>query len=269
MSCLSINGHSKNSINKTPYNYTIVLDLSDRVLSEGQLEKDKALIIEIFNQFEKNARKGLILTSKDRFTIKIVPQKGSPLDVNYYENKLQLKLNEISVQNKNTATEKFSNKISTILDELFEKSKYSNKSSDYFGVDLWAYFNDNETYFKRDNYENVVVIITDGYFDFESRKHVLNHKNRSTSTKFIKNLNQYDWEEKAKEEDYGLIPIQFCNKTKFIVAGIESKNEEDILQNKKIIYFWEKWFKESGATKYSFILSGSANGMKSRLLECI
>ncbi len=267
LSLMTMKSYGSEPVNKAPVNYTIVLDLSDRVLEEGQLMKDKEMIVELFNQFEKNARRGLILTSKDRFTVKIVPQKGSPLDVNYFENMLQLKLDEIQIQYKNTATQEFSSNIRGILDELFEKSTYGNRSNDYFGVDLWAYFNDNAKHLKRDGYENVVVIFTDGYFDFESTKHILNNNNRSTATRFLRNLNKLDWKEKAQKEDYGLIPIKLCSKTKFIVAGIKSKNENDILQNQKIIYFWEKWLKESGATRFNFILSASANEMKSQLIQ--
>ncbi|GGG51831.1 hypothetical protein [Bizionia arctica] len=252
---------------RTPLNYTIILDLSDRVMQDHQLEKDMLLIEEMFKVFETQARRGLILTSKDRFSVKIIPQNGSPLNVNYYENKLQIYLDEVAVKDKNTVISNFASTLPSTLKELLKASKYGETNRDYFGVDIWSYLLNIGNSFEKIGYNNVALIITDGYFDFEKKDHVLKAENRFTSTQFIKKLKGIDWASIANEKDYGLIPITLSSHVNWIVSGIESKNSLDILQTKKITYIWEKWLKESGATDYHFILNSSARQMSSQLLE--
>ncbi|EGV43621.1 hypothetical protein BZARG_2640 [Bizionia argentinensis JUB59] len=254
---------------KPPLNYNIILDLSDRVLQDHQVQKDMLLIEEMFKVFEIQARRGLILTSKDRFSVKIIPQKGSPLDVNYYENKLQLYLDEVAVKDKNTTISKFSSTLQSTLQELVNACKYGETNGAYFGVDIWSYLYNNGISFEKLGYNNVAVIITDGYFDFENRSHVLKAENRFTSTQFLKQLKGFDWMSIAQEKDYGLIPIALSRHVNWIVSGIESKNSQDILQTKKITYFWEKWLKESGAKNYHFILNSSGRQMSSQLLAIL
>ena len=67
--------HATENSKRKPINYNVILDLSDRILIKHQVEKDIAMIEKMFNRFEKKARSGLILTSKDRFCVKIIPQK--------------------------------------------------------------------------------------------------------------------------------------------------------------------------------------------------
>jgi hypothetical protein len=68
-------GKEEVRIEKKLTNYTVVLDLSDRILLPEQLDKDFYLIEKYFKVFEKNARRNLVLSSKDRFAIRIIPQK--------------------------------------------------------------------------------------------------------------------------------------------------------------------------------------------------
>ena len=252
-----------------PINYTVVLDLSDRVLNDHQLQKDFNLIHKLFREFETKARRGLILTSKDRFAVKIIPQKGSPLDIASFEDKLQLNLDEVPVQNKNKRMEEFVTSFEKVLDRLQKESLIGKNSDDFFGVDIWAYLNDNADSFSKPGYKNLVMIATDGYFDFESRSHVMRTGNRYTSTQFMAELTDYDWKEKAEANDYGLIPIKLKADIEWVISGISSKNDQDILQNKKIIYIWEKWLRESGANKYHFILNNSSSQMASKLLAVL
>ena len=261
--------HATENSKRKPINYNVILDLSDRILIKHQVEKDIAMIEKMFNSFEKKARSGLILTSKDRFCVKIIPQKDSPLDIEYYENLLQINLNETDVKDKNIKLESFSLSIKIILLELFKSCKYSENSRDYFGVDIWSYLNNKGSVYNKVDYKNVVLIITDGYFDFESKKHVLQFNNRFTSTQFLEQLNGFDWQTKAMHDDYGLIPVQLSANVTWIISSIHSKNNLDILQIKKITYFWKKWLIESGANNYNFIYNSSKNEMKSQLLEIL
>jgi hypothetical protein len=250
---------------KTPLNQIILLDLSDRILVPEQLDKDFTLIATAFKSFEKQARQNLVISSKDRFSIKIIPQKNSPLNVNYYEDLLQLYLDETEVAAKNKSLVSLSKALPTILENLKNDALYGKTSNAYFGVDIWAYLHDNGMGLSKPGYENQILILTDGYFDFESQAHVLKDKNQYTSTRFLNDLTTSNWKEISASQQYGLLPIHLEKNTQWIVAGISGKKANDILQTEKITYFWEKWLKQSGVKKVGVILNSSKTDMSSKL----
>lgn len=254
---------------KQPVNYVVLLDLSDRILAPEQLDKDFALIETTFKSFEKQARQNLVISSKDRFSIKIIPQKNSPLNVNHFEDLLQLYLDETEVAIKNKSLVSLSKTLPKTLENLKKEALYGTTSNKYFGVDIWAYLHDNGMGLSKSGYENKIIILTDGYFDFESQAHVIQDKNQYTSTRFLNDLTTSNWKLISESQQYGLLPIQLDKNTKWIVAGISGKKATDILQTEKITYFWEKWLKQSGVKHIGVILNSSKTDMSSSLLEKI
>lgn len=252
-------------VEKQAVNYIVLLDLSDRILAPEQLDKDFALIETTFKSFEKQARQNLVISSKDRFSIKIIPQKNSPLNVNHYEDLLQLYLDETEVAAKNKSLVSLSKALPTILENLKKDALYGKTSNAYFGVDIWAYLHDNGMSLSKSGYKNKILILTDGYFDFESQAHVIQDKNQYTSTRFLNDLTTSDWKQISESQQYGLLPIHLDNNTQWIVAGISGKKANDILQIEKITYFWEKWLKQSGVKKVGVILNSSKTDMSSKL----
>ena len=262
-------GKEEVKIEKKPINYTVVLDLSDRILLSEQLDKDFYLIEKYFKAFEKNARRNLVLTSKDRFAIRIIPQKNSPLNIDHYEDLLQIYLDETDVKDKNKALMALSQSLPNVLKSLKKEALFGKTSKNYFGVDIWAYLHDNGKGLSKSGYDNTVLVLTDGYFDFESQAHVIQDKNQYTSTRFLNELTTSDWKQISKSKEYGLLPIQLEKNTKWIVAGISGKKANDILQTEKITYFWKKWLTQSGVATSQFILNGSKTEMSSNLLQSI
>jgi hypothetical protein len=256
-------------VEKQPVNYVVLLDLSDRILAPEQLDKDFALIETTFKSFEKQARQNLVISSKDRFRIKIIPQKNSPLNVNHFEDLLQLYLDETEVAIKNKSLVSLSKTLPKILENLKKEAMYGETSNKYFGVDIWAYLHDNGMGLSKAGYENKILILTDGYFDFESQAHVIQDKNQYTSTRFLNDLTTSNWKLISESQQYGLLPIQLDKNTKWIVAGISGKKANDILQTEKITYFWEKWLKQSGVKYIGVILNSSRTDMSSKLSEQI
>jgi hypothetical protein len=250
---------------RKPINYTIILDLSDRVLNKNQLFYDIAQIELIFKRFKKKAKQNLIITSKDRFVLKIIPQKDSALDIDYYENILQLRLDQLSIRDKNQRLEQLDSILTSTLEKLKKEAVLGNKHTDYAGVDLWAFLNENKGNLTSKGYENTIIIMTDGYLDFENNNHVIKQKNQFTGTKFLKNLNDNDWKLDAKNKDIGILPISLDFKATWIVTGIKSKQTSDLFQVSKIKYFWNKWIKESANTYPYFINYNTKNQILSEL----
>jgi len=238
---------------RKPINYIVILDLSDRVLNENQLTYDIAQIELIFNKFKKKAKQNLIITSNDRFVLKIIPQKGSTLDHDYYENILQLRLDQVSISDKNKSLVNLESKLTPTLKQLQKDAILGEKSNNYAGVDLWSFLNDNKNNLTSPGYDNTIIIMTDGYLDFENNNHVIERNNYFTGTKFLKNLNSNDWKQKATDNEIGILPISLNFKATWLITGIKSKNEDDLYQISKIKYFWDKWIKESSNTNPLFI----------------
>ena len=253
--------YSSEQIISKKHNYVVILDLSDRLLYQGQAEKDSAIIIAAFNEFEKSARSPLIVTSNDRFIVRIIPQKGSPLKQDYYENKLCLDLSTIDAARKNSTFVAFKNDLSKTISELYKEAHLGNRSDNYFGVDIWKFFNDQiNTVLKKDA-ENKVVMITDGYFDFNVNTHVIHSRNKCSCTDFLQKLNRKDWQTKAEKDSIGIIPVSINTKAKWVIAGIHSKQPNNILMEEELIYFWKKWLKESGADEPKIVLDGASSVM--------
>lgn len=250
-------------------NYTVILDLSDRILLPEQLDKDIYLIEKYFKAFEENSRRNLVLTSKNRFSVKIIPQKNSPLPMEHYEDLLQLYLDETNVELKNKSLSTLSKILPTVLQSLKKEALFGKTSNDYFGVDIWAYLHDNGIGLSKSGYQNTVLVLTDGYFDFESQAHVIQEKNQYTSTRFLNELTSTDWKQISETKAYGLLPIQLDKNTSWIVAGISGKKANDILQTEKITYFWKKWLTQSGVSATQFILNSSKTDMSSLLLRSL
>jgi hypothetical protein len=251
--CCSSYAVKAETLKRNPINYTIILDLSDRVLNNNQLAYDLEQIKVMFAKFKQKAKQNLIITSKDRFIIKIIPQKYSPLNVDYYENALQLRLDQISIKDKNNRLNQLETQLPTILQKLKQEALYGKKDSDYAGVDLWAFISDNKDHLTSLNYDNTVIIMTDGYLDLENNDHVLRNENQFTSTKFINSLTKQNWKKDATEKNYGIIPIQIKVDATWIISGIKSKNTNDLMQISKLKFFWNKWIKESTNSNPKFI----------------
>ncbi len=174
-------------------------------------------------------------------------------------------MDEINVKDKHSKLQLLSNSLPNELRKLKREALYSQKSNDYFGVDIWAYLHDYGAKLSKPAYQNTILMLTDGYFDFETESHVIKENNQCTSTNFLKELKGANWEKIAKSKQYGLLPIQLDPKTHWIVAGFSSKNGNDILQIEKINYFWKKWLVNSGVKNPSFVLNSSMTEMKSKL----
>ena len=252
---------SKEQIITKKHNFVVVLDLSDRLLSNGQAEKDCAIINAAFNEFEKLARNPLIVTSKDKFLIRIIPQKGSKLRQDIYENKLNLDLSLVEAARKNSVFVAFKNDLQKNLTELYNEARLGEKHGNYAGVDIWKFFNNEINSVLSGDAENKITILTDGYFDFNDNTHVIRSGNRYTSTSFLQKINSRDWQAKSEKEDIGLLPVSIKTKAKWVLAGICSKQQNDILMESKLVYFWKKWLRESGADEPKIILDGASSVM--------
>ena len=109
------------------------------------------------------------------------------------------------------------------LQQLYAATNQGGRSADYFGVDIWKYFNDQVTTDILPGYDNTMLVLTDGYFDFENEAHTMRKKNRFTSTRFYLPWAVLIEEQKAKNDDLGLLPVEVPSNANWLVCGLRAK----------------------------------------------
>lgn len=252
-------------------NYVVVLDLSDRIIQKpDQVNIDTNAIRAVFEKFEKSIQKNIVVKSKDKFSIRIIPQKGSSLPGNSFENNLSIDMGKYNAAEKLVKLNQFKANFSMQLGLLYQQALLGNKSSDFAGVDIWQYFNDQVNSDLDVHYNNKVMILTDGYFDFEDKAHGINSNNQSTTTSpLLSKMKNLNWKKEGEEKKLSIIPVNLKIPAKWLVCGIQPKTDnKDLLEAEKLDYLWEKWLKESGGTQIAKpIINSSSEKVKNLILN--
>jgi len=254
-------------------NYVVILDLSDRIIQNAdQVDIDTNAIRAVFERFEKSVQNNLVVKSGDKFSIRIIPQKSSSLPGNAFENNLSIDMAKFTGAEKLKNLHEFKNNFSKQLALLYQNAYLGNKNSDFAGVDIWQYFNEQVNTDLDSKYNNRVVIITDGYFDFEDKQHGVSNYNRATTTApLLKKMSVPNWQKLSSDNEIGLMPVKLQVEAQWLVCGIQPKTgNKDLLEAEKLGYIWKKWLKESGAKNINEpIINSSSLKMKNLILKTL
>jgi len=259
---------NKSELEKKPVsrNVIILLDLSDRILLENQIARDKSTINAIIQTYLNSIKDTIVAYDKefnrisDKFSVRIAYQKNIPYDKQHFENILQFDFARKDANNAKFILQDFPKQLSTELDNLYNAAKFSDNSKDYHGADIWKFFSEDldNLISDDDNSINYLFIITDGYLYFENYKENIKQTNRRPDMQFLSELRNKNWEEKFDKEDWGLIPLnkQFPNLKVCVleIAPNDFWNEFDLL--KKV---WSKWLTEMGIDRNNIYFSKSEN----------
>ncbi|MEA5259543.1 hypothetical protein VB264_17225 [Arcicella aquatica] len=252
----------------TGKNYVVLLDLSDRLLSAQQPERDKAIIQAIFKAFEEQVRKNYYIYSHDSFKVAIIPQEGG-IDEQRYTQELFIDMAKLGIKDKRVQLDKLKAQMPELLNKLYaEATKNKVQSKQFQGTDIWRYFNDYLSVDLQKNAQNKLFILTDGYFDFESNRYIGKQGNRSTDSRMIARLrNLPNWKEVLSLPNEGLISIA-KNFTHLEVSIIEITPKNKVLQELDIIYaLWKKWLTEMKVQKVNFLNKGNIAQITQRIGE--
>ncbi len=155
---------SSQKIRKKFNNITVLLDLSDRILAPGQIDRDKVIINTVFKAFQSNIKKNLYFGSQDKFQVRIARQEKNPntLKMGLTLDELYFDMETVPVQNKKKIKEV---KITDYLDTLYDLAKYSEYYDDYKGADIVGFLRDDILSTQKDtsDFVNTLIIISDGY----------------------------------------------------------------------------------------------------------
>jgi hypothetical protein len=231
----------------TPKKYIMLVDLSDRLLQSNQAAKDMAVFNGVFDAFLRAVEDNMIINSNDKFITRILFQKNSTLDFESYSDSLSLDLSNYKLGEKKEQLMRFKNQYAGILNRMYARAQLGNNSKAFEGVDIWKYFNEQMKTEIDNTSTNTVIVLTDGYFDFNDMGKKHHEGNYFTTTGFLSRLNNKTWKEEA--QNTGLIPVKLPKNVKWLVCGINSKHPEDQLMNEKLSYFWQKWLEQSTGEK--------------------
>lgn len=256
---------------KKSNNFVLLLDLSDRlIINSNQVDIDTSVIRAVFEKFEEVARNNMWVKSKDKFSVRIITQNKSTLPINQFENSLTLDLSNYTSAEKYKKFIEFKESLGKRIKSLYSKAYLGNNSHDYSGVDIWQYFNEQINNDIKVNYNNNIIVLTDGYFDFEDKNRGLISVNQSTVSRHLMlQLKNDKWKQNADENNIGLIPVNLQLSANFIIAGIQSKTD-DLLEASKLSYLWSKWIKQSGGNILTNpIINTSSNKLKTIVYDLL
>lgn len=235
-------------------NYVILLDLSDRLLNQGQAQQDQEIIAAIFNSFKQKYHQKLNFMSNDRIKVVIAPQEKASYKAHQFANELYLDLGKVPTQKKDKhLIDSLNQQMLATVAQLYQQATVNKKATQYMGANIWQYIqydlkNDlgnSELYHER----NHLFIITDGYISFESYKGTRKNQNRYSSTRFVQHLAKLKegWKEEFDSKDYGLLNIS-AELPAMQVSVLEVDPKRPGYHWEILQAVWQKWAQEMGAT---------------------
>jgi hypothetical protein len=166
--------------NRRPFlNIVILLDLSNRIDHEkhpDQADADRAMIRQTVDFFEEAVKKRHYFLAQDQLTVVVAEQASVPPNrpIRIPRTPSQIDMKELRKGEKpsrKTLRLKFDKQKQELLqavDKLYNQAV--TKDGGYPGADIWRFFRDSlKGYLKEKNgdYRNVLVVLTDGYIDFD------------------------------------------------------------------------------------------------------
>lgn len=242
-----------------PRNYVVLLDLSDRLLAPNQAQRDQELILSVFTRFEQAVRKNLIINSEDRFRVVIAPQGGTTYRPEEIMADLYLDMKgDVAIKRKRL--DAFRLALPARLQRLYQQATAGkSRTSDFRGCDIWQYFNEHLEADLSASHQNLLVVLTDGYFDFENNGHVLQRNGRYTdSHRLMNQLRQRsDWQKVLQQPQSGLLPVGKRFPPMLVwVAELRPKvdhlSELDLLKA-----VWTKWLNDMAVRQVKCLAWGS------------
>jgi len=240
-------------------NVIVLLDLSNRIDLKShpfQAEMDLKVIKELFGQFENTVRRKLYFNAKDRFIVVVAPQP------NDYEHLLYKVSDSLIVDMTRPDAlgkpwfDRQKQKFFHNLDKIYSSAA---QSRDFPGADIWLYFRDylpaqlklNES---DGNFKNYLVILTDGYLDFNPNtlENRIQQGKQTTYMKVASLRHKPDLNKFLQSDDFGLIPaVSGLGNLKVLLMEINLRQAGDrsILEA-----YWFKWFEKMGITSYKLCL---------------
>ncbi len=228
---------------KLPWNVTVFLDLSDRLLHGSpisQTEIDTTIVNHIVDLFIDNCVKTKrIIGSKNSFQVLFYPTP-SISTINTLAADLKVDLSKIPAQDKRQALINLQENTSENLGIIYQTvlSKQS-----WLGCDIWDFFSSKriDKYCIKPGYRNIIVILTDGYLFYAPNK--------------IQNGNAYSY----------ILPQTLSNPNSSLIVQRDGLTELEVLfleinpfapaQRNQMISIIGNWLEAMGVAKENYLIN--------------
>lgn len=234
--------------------YVVLLDLSDRLLAPGQPARDTALLGQVCQAFLAGAARRQYAGSEDRLRVVVAEQASYPPAVQALAQapELFLDLGALPLTERRHARARVLALRRTVA-ALYAAAARGRRPADYAGAELWHYLAERLPYdFPAPDSAHAdrccLLVLSDGYLDFEQYAGRRQQGNRYASTRFVAGLARQGrrWSQVWQAGNYGLLPLP----PRPALAGVRTLVAEvnphadyhlDILTRA-----WQQWFRESG-----------------------
>lgn len=246
----------------TTYSYsdtlrvTIVLDLSKRILVDGQIERDIQIVEHLLDEFEVRQRdKFRFVKSFDRFQILVAPQdRGGSSDLITEELSIIMNKGDSPLS---LSAPKFREEKKKLLDELNNIYSHAIRRAEdegTSGADLWTIIKNDINQVQSDEIDKV-FIITDGYFDFDSD--ILSSKAIGTfidHSNLSRLRNNRDWQTAISHPDFKLIPVNLSKVDKIVVVELNPYSQSSVYNEVDILkWIWSDWLESCSIKDYQLL----------------
>lgn len=231
-------------------NISFLLDLSDRIdpkKNPGIYQRDVEHIKSVEAAFVAHVQKKKIMLLNDQMQVFFEPIPSKP-DINKLSQQLMVYFDKTITKGKIAATNK------TYADIPSKIYQSAIKDNFYVGSDTWRFFKSKvKKYCIKNNYRNILVILTDGYMFYKGTITQDNNMTTYLTPALIKEkkLTSADFKAIMKKSNLGFIPATTgLNELEVLVLGINPSKgnpfEEDVISQ-----YWSDWLKAMNVKKFS------------------
>jgi len=225
------------------FNYVVLLDLSDRILQNGQIESDTNIISGLYDLFLEKLRNELYINTKDEFKILIADQNGQFPNNKIYdiEDELYINMEDVPISEKVKIRESKSSYLKKV-GELYAEARFSEKPNDYKGANILGYLKNDFTNdrISGENTRNFLFILTDGY------QYVANRKYNTID----------DWD---KVTDLSGVSVA--------VVELNPSGKEDDNELNRIKNAWENWLTKMNVANILLLNKQGNTRVKKKLID--
>lgn len=240
-----------------PINIVVIIDTSDRVSQERSLDqaaRDIEIVKELVNFYYDRARLKMFQTyNRLAFVVPNQPEV-TPISPEIIK-KLKIWPTQKDRRCGHPCFEKIKIGLFSAIDELYQSLE---EQTEFTGSDIWKWFRaSGEAYLKQDM-QNYIICISDGYLDF-NRSIQRGRPRRGNKTSYIPYAqvvefrDDSDWESKFDSEGHGLLEIGKDFRSydvKFLMVEIKLRHMLDLPILEK---YWRTWLESMRINDSEFV----------------
>lgn len=245
--------------NATPnvqsYNFTILLDLSDRLvrdLTPAQMDRDLAIVENIIGHYKNSMERAGAFLAKDKIRILFRPTPNNP-NINNISKLLNEDLTGKSPAEKKEVFDNIEERFISNLTEIYSTTL---KDEDWIGSDVWRFFRNDALDLSVESdstYRNILFILSDGYVYHQNSARREGNRSTYITNRFFDSVNIYDqsnWRGYLEENNFGLVDTgQDLNNLE--VLFLEVNPVQSHLVDEEIIrWYLSSWFEEMNIKDY-------------------